>query len=499
LYFVPFLRVLSHDGDEGTLIMGAVRVVEGQLPSRDFFEVMGPGTFYWLGLFFKLLGTTWLATRICLMATTTGLTVLLYHLARRLERGSAALPAVFFVAVSYHSWNAVSHHTDSNLFALASFAALLSVLDRPRRLMLLLAGVGAGVTTWFMLQKGVVLCLAFCLVLWSGRARRSLITMLCGYIGAIVAGVGYFWFAGGLPDLVYANVVWPLRNYTGVNVVPYGWEFRQLYWTAFTSSFGAVFPKWLALSISGFLVFPFLIVMALPLALLLLCIRYRRRVLADAAIPYWIVGIALWISEMHRKDLAHIVFGSPIVIVLMFYLVRLLCAGWMQRACQLALFSAIALAALNPLVAMTARHRIVTRRGVVYDTATPSPILDLVNSRLQPGQPLFVYPYSPMYYFLSAATNPTRYSLLMYGMNTRAQFREVVRDLEMSTARYVVLDTSFPELVNSWFPAYRPPHGEDLIVEPYLRAHYSVVAATEGGYRLLQRREPAPAKEIQRQ
>jgi len=40
LYFLPFLRVLSHHGDEGTLITGAVCVAEGQLPFRDFFEAM---------------------------------------------------------------------------------------------------------------------------------------------------------------------------------------------------------------------------------------------------------------------------------------------------------------------------------------------------------------------------------------------------------------------------------------------------------------------------
>ena len=57
-YLYPFLRVLWRVGDEGTLVYGAQRVAEGAVPYRDFFEVMGPGTFYWLGLFFKLFGTT---------------------------------------------------------------------------------------------------------------------------------------------------------------------------------------------------------------------------------------------------------------------------------------------------------------------------------------------------------------------------------------------------------------------------------------------------------
>jgi len=114
LYFLPFLRVLSQQGDEGTLIDGAVRVAEGQLPFRDFLEVSGLGTFYWLALFFKLLGTTWLATRICLLFTTLGITILLFYLTRRLRCRMEAVPVIFFVAVSYHNWNAISHHTDSS-------------------------------------------------------------------------------------------------------------------------------------------------------------------------------------------------------------------------------------------------------------------------------------------------------------------------------------------------------------------------------------------------
>src|ERR1035437_2089136 len=165
LYFLPFLRVLSHQGDEGTLINGAVRVAEGQLPFRDFFEVMGPGTFYWLALFFKLLGTTWFATRVCLLVTTTAITVVLYYLARRLRCGLDAAPVIFFVAVSYHSWNAISHHMDSNLLGLLSFAAFVSWLDHRRSVMLLLAGIGAGLTTWFMLPKGLLLCFSFLLLL----------------------------------------------------------------------------------------------------------------------------------------------------------------------------------------------------------------------------------------------------------------------------------------------------------------------------------------------
>ena len=44
------MRLVRLEADEGTIIDGAVRIVHGQVFARDFFEVAGPGTFYWLSL-----------------------------------------------------------------------------------------------------------------------------------------------------------------------------------------------------------------------------------------------------------------------------------------------------------------------------------------------------------------------------------------------------------------------------------------------------------------
>jgi hypothetical protein len=40
LYILPFMRLLMLGTDEGTLDYGAVRVLHGQVFTRDFFEVI---------------------------------------------------------------------------------------------------------------------------------------------------------------------------------------------------------------------------------------------------------------------------------------------------------------------------------------------------------------------------------------------------------------------------------------------------------------------------
>jgi hypothetical protein len=494
LYFVPFLRALSHNGDEGTLITGAARVAAGQLPFRDFFEVMGPGTFYWLALFFKFLGTTWLATRISLLFTTLLITLVLFYLARRLRTGLEAIPVIFFVAVSFHSWNAVSHHMDSNLLGLLSFAALVTWMDRHRTVFLVLAGVGAGLTTWFMLPKGGLLIGSFVVLLWvldrrEPSFRSSLLALLSGYVSVVALVVVFFAVNGGLADLIYANLIWPLTNYSGTNRVPYGMEFKQLYWDSFNASFRPVSSPAVAAAISGFLSIPFVIAMGLPLLLALAVARWKRAAFDRLTLPYWIAGCAFWLSEMHRKDVAHIVFGSPLLIVLAFYYARMLRRRWMEHAVQLAGISAVLLCLLNPAVALFAQHKTETRRGTVYNAFGESPVLDFLNARIQPGEPVFIYPYSPLYYFLSAAENPTRHSILMYQINTEAQFREVVSALETRRVRFVVWDRSFPVWVKKWFPGYRVPPEDKLIIEPYLMEQYQVVGGSEGAYQFLERKD----------
>ena len=499
IYFLPFLHVVSHHADEGTLMTNAVRVAEGELPFRDFFEVSGLGTFYWLAIFFKLLGTTWLASRICLLLTTTGIVVLLFYLARRLRFGTGLMPAIFFVAVSRDHWNMISHHMDSTLFGLLAFALFLLWMGAPRPFILFLAGAAAGLTTWCMLTKGALLCLSLVLllgILYRGGSRlRGLLTLLGGYVLVIVSVLALFWRAGGLPGLIDDNLLWPLANYTGVNAAPYGLGFRQLCWDSL-GGFRLAFPPVTTMAVSAFLAVPFLVVLGLPVLLAILCLPYRRVAFGRAALPYWLAGGAFWLSEMHRIDLGHLVFGCPIFVILAFYLWSQASGKLAHGALQLVATCTFVLAMQNPLVALSAFTKIYTPRGVVRDVFSEDlPVLQFLNERIKPGEPIFVYPYTPVYYFLSAARNPTRYSTLVYGFNTEAQFRDAVRSLETNNVRYVVWDRSAQWLPRA-FPAYRAPSRDKLIMEPYLEDHYRVVAGTDTGFQLLERKEP-PAREAE--
>jgi hypothetical protein len=497
LYLYPFMRVILPPGDEGTLIYGAVRVAQGQIPYRDFFEVMGPGTFYWVALFFKVFGVTWLATRLALLVTSIATALMMFFLTRRLRTSFDTLPAIFLMAVLFgYIWPAISHHGDSNLLALLSFAAFLVWLDKRWPALLVAAGSTAALTTCFLQPKGILLFLAF-LVLLVLLCRRdadfiSYISWLAtGYAGIALCVLLLFWAAGGLHDYVYANFIWPLTRYSNVNSVRYALGLDEFYWKSWAQPLSTALPPAVGYTVAGILIAPFLVVAALPVLLPVVALCNRSRAFNGALLPYWIAGAALWLSELHRKDITHLVYGSPVLIILLIYLLSQLGRRTARNAIRLIAICAIALAAFNVCLTVAAQAKTTTVRGSMYMFKN-DPILDFLNSHVKPGEDLFVYSYSPMYYFLSGTNNPTRYSVLMYQMNTEAQFLDTVTSLKTSNVRYIVWDNVADNKIRMiWFPKYHPPPKEGRPLEIYMTQHFSVVYQHKG-IRILER-QSAPA------
>ena len=246
LYLLPFMRLLLQGTDEGTLISGAVRVAHGQVLGRDFFEVIGPGTFYWLAIFFKLFGVKFAAVRICLFLTSLGTGLTMYFLSRRICSSYQALPSALLAGTCFGMlWPAISHHVDSNLFALASVACMAAWNNTQRKSLLVAAGILAGMTTCFHLPKGLLVLLSLLLWLWiQGRSRRvppvSSASVMVGYFSVLGIALAYFWSEDALWDLVYANVVYPSSHYSAVNVVPYAQGIIHYYWDQWAIASGSL-------------------------------------------------------------------------------------------------------------------------------------------------------------------------------------------------------------------------------------------------------------------
>ena len=480
LYFFPFMRLLLQATDEGTLVEGAMRTVHGQLLGRDFFGVVGPGTFYWLALFFKLFGVTFLASRICLFVSSLGTALSLYFLSRRVCRSYQLLPCILVFATYFCGlWPTISHHVDSNCFALLAVVCMVLWQDSRRNWLLVAAGALAGATTLILQPKGILLLLAFLVWLWIQHRRQSTsLTALVWVTGACLGVVGsmltYFWSQGALGDLIYANVVWPSRNYGPTFSVHYA-SFILDYFKHWVVPMHGV--NW-TIGMAVVLVIPFLFVAALPALLLPLGVRLGVRKIEGVITLYWLAGSAFWFSELHRKDISHLVYGSPLLIILcIFYLQESRNQGF-SLALQLLYIASVCLAGANLIVALVARP-MATRVGEVH-IAAYDPVLTAIDEHVTSGGEILIYSYSPMYYFLSNTTNPTRYSAFSYNFKVGPQFvlDEVVRNLDEHRVKYVLWDKTMEVRVGEVLSPSKPL--KRFIIEPYLESHYKPIWTHDG-------------------
>ena len=200
-----------------------------------------------------------------------------------------------------------------------------------------------------------------------------------------------------------------------------------------------------------------------------------------------LAGAGLWLSEIHRKDMFHLAAGSPLLLVALLGNPPTVSKAGIWTALKVALALAlVAFGTLNLAAYVRGTRPLETRRGTVM-SAVDDPALRFLNTAVKEREFVFIYPYCPIYYYLADVRNPTRYSLLLYGSNTPAQFDEVIRNLEEKRVRYVLNAAGYGDDPRRWFPAYRQPAADELKLEKYLREHYEVITVNSG-VRLLRRR-----------
>jgi hypothetical protein len=492
LYILPFMRIPQLGLDEGSVVYAAVRIVHGQVFARDFFEVMGPGTPYLLAAYFKLFGVSFLATRINLFLTSLGTGLLIYFLSSRVCKRYQWLPYLLMVSAGLGAfWPGISYHVDGNFFALLSVACVVLWQDKRWKSLLILSGVFSGLTTCFLQPKGILLLVA--ILIWLAVLRHkgavsisALGLMIGGYLCVAALVLGYFWSQSALGSLIYSNVVWPSQHYGTVNAVPYGQGIIRWHWDRYITMKDVFsWPFSLAgIAFAAILLAPLLFIATLPALLPLSALwavfagRIKWRIVTQDIVLYVLCGAALWLSEIHRTDINHLVFGSPLLIILFTYFVESVRRKSSEYAHQLVAICAVWLATFNFIGVLTA-HSVMMRAGSVA-VFKDDPVLAYMNTHVASGTEVFVYPYHPMYYFLSSTINPTRYSLLMYNYNTPEQFHEVVGDLEKKQVRYVVWDTGFEAKTADIFPGSSSLDSKDRIVEPYLESHYRRLENDDG-------------------
>ncbi len=133
--------------DDGTLAQSALRVLQGQLPHRDFAEIYTGGLSMIHALAFRVLGVNLMSLRICVFLFFLAWIPAVYYIALRFTSAvGAGLVTLLAVSWSLPNYPAAMPSWYNLFFATFGAAALLRYLEVRTRRWLFMAGVCGGVS-----------------------------------------------------------------------------------------------------------------------------------------------------------------------------------------------------------------------------------------------------------------------------------------------------------------------------------------------------------------
>ena len=457
--------------DEGLIAFGAVRVMHGEIPHRDFVSLQPPLSFYTAAAIFKLCGTSLASLRIFGLSIFLLLPFLIYGIGRNFTGPilsfAAAAPACilglpYFGFVPFAIWQGIAASLTAVLFFVPAALSKRQWLAFPAGLLtavaLFLRHDQAVYTITSVLLLATALRFACDDSVSAKNLRRALLFWLAGIAVFFIPTMIVWWKIGALPEMFRQLILFPLTTYRKTSSLP----FPKFTMHKSTVETAVVLLYYLP---------PF--VQAIAVLYLARSLVRRRFRLREATLAFLVVWSALfYLQVLTRSDQTHLLMTLPPFFLLTAFgwsIVRDTIAN--RRKLYISLSSLFAILVVSflwilrpialPDVARANEQLALERGGVRIEQAHV--IADFVQ-RLQafvpPTRSILALPYQPMFYFLCERRNPTHWNYLWPGDQTARDHDYLIDQAERDPPAVVLL--SEQRQLTAFAPA---------IVE-YVRARY---------------------------
>ena len=490
IYLCTFRRASWVDLDEGIILQGAQRILDGQVLYRDFFSFFTPGSYYLLALVFRVFGNSYLVAHTLVAIIGALFAPITYLLLRRVcGRQASVLVSTLMVATTVPMRFVVLHNWDSTLWACLAVYGTVRFFETSASFWAFTAASFASITALFEQSKGagLLLGLGLALVIIALHEQRPdilcrshLIVIAFGLAWPFVITFAYFASQHALGDML-RSWVWPLHHYSAANRVPYGFEDLPPETRDRLFQTGSLTTRFLTrLIFSSRAWIPFL-----PLFAVVLLVRLSYRGPGgntyDARWSYYILvsgaisGLLLSVV-IGRADIFHFVFLQPIFFLVLAWLLDgqgIRSRFFTRLAPALGVCASVSLLAMGVSLFFQSRTTdiVVSRRGRI-GTFSKDAVIDFIQAHTVPGDSIFVYPYQSTYYYLTETNNPTRFEFCQPGMHSQEQLREMLADFSAHPTRLVFYEPAYPDHIHDAWP--NTP-AADLARDPmadYIAGHY---------------------------
>lgn len=525
--------------DEGALVHIADRLASGEVLYRDVATGVMPGSYYLHALLFLLFGRSLLIGRIFMILLFASSAAGIFLLSRTAtSRTPAFASALAFTALTVNFWRFPNYSPEAIALVLLALGAAAAYLRTRRDLWLFGAGAVLGMAFLFKQNYGLFAALGVVAGLAAApvppRRRLRDIVVITG-IAAVppMTVLALFAGAGALGDFWHDTVVVPLglpatlfaRPYPPLWGEPVGAMRQELLQYLPFQDLAYKMPRWLYTHMGLTMAAVRMLFYLPPVLFLLAAVAWFRRPgspaqgpadrcrLVDHDVPadsqatkaaaanralgmlYLATSIFLFLGVFPRVDAFHLVMVLAPSFVLVAWLVGPAPGRGVQSIlmCVAVLWLALSITPqfvwkeFEPPWLQYAFLDLPRARIWMQDEVSANRmrhLVETVRQRIPPGEPVFIGPAEPMYYFLIDRPNPTRYPLILPGALDET---EVIRDLETKQVRYALLsDFAFeqftfehvaPALWKYVTTHYGPADGaswEVAPLPPYLRRRGAV-------------------------
>jgi hypothetical protein len=493
--------------DEGFAVFNATRIMNGDIPYKDFWAIYPPGQFYTLAILFKTFGTSLLVSRLYDTFVRLVIVISAWLIAKKIT--SRMLAYLAFITITLLL-------TFSNFYAYAVFPALalslLSILslfeyiDTVQHCWLFLAGILIGFTFFFRWDIGLYVGISILITIFlfdlfripqeSKPSAKKLfgpseIAILLGASLIIVlTGFGYVGSASGFGNLWDQVVVFPIMMFREVRWLPYPallpTKSELLNWVRF------YFP---------------LFVYGIAFSYYTYSILKKHIILNTqyfGSIAVIILGVLLFAQALSRYGYSHVLPTSLVTILVTFSLLSqtvFKSANLIIKLARVILLTILisvytVLPALMLLYAL--RHfsplecySQIERASCVYLEKDQERAVEYIRAHTREGETIFVgnqrhdlILFNDVgFYFLSIRQSSSKYSELHPGVATTLSVQqEIVHDIESKNVNWIVL-VLVPE---STEPNASANSSGIRYLDDYIQSKYSLVEKF-GNYQILQR------------
>jgi hypothetical protein len=526
-FYLYYQRIHPLFGDEFNILVQAARVLDGQVPYRDFFQFITPGSIYLSALWLKIFGKSISSIRVFSSLEGAVIALLVYTLVKKITSSRTIIVIVLLFSLCFSTtfWFFVSHHWLSTITALSAIYFMSEYVEKGRKIFLISTGLFSGITFFILQNKGVLIFIALCFfivldVLLFKKGMRTfsvrlkhltgdVVILSIFYVTPIVFLIIYLFFKDALGDFIYDSFLWVLGPYSKFNAYP-NYFFMGNYAIFQILKDNSLLPG--LLRARDQIVIGYLPPIITALSIYYLIKFYSKdseNIRWKNAVLFTITTLFMFSSILYRSDQVHITYIFPFVLLLLANVFD----GWLARWREFKGFQGLILLALLFIFFFYGAYGAVSRlrfahnfkypfdtrigRFYAYDKSVADYYDNLfrgVEEKVKDNR-VFVYLWSPFIYFVSEKKNPTKYDSVIPGYNTNEQLEEVIDDLERQNLQFVITDGVDEGILKDPYLFSYPGAkiNKDNPLNLYLRERYEEIAEIRFdenlAYKILRRRD----------